>query len=133
MSLQRIKVESLRDKVMTAEQAAQLFKDKMVVASSGFTKSGDSKAVLPALAERAKTDPLKITLITGASLGYGTDGALAASKALSLRLPFQVDPVLRKAINGGEVMFIDQHLGETANLLRTNNFPKIDMAIIEAT
>jgi succinyl-CoA:acetate CoA-transferase len=116
---------------MTAAEAAALIKDKMVVASSGFTKAGDSKAILPALAERALVDPLKITLMTGASLGYGTDGALATSKALSLRLPFQVDPILRKAINSGEVMFIDQHLGETANLLRANNFPKIDIAILE--
>ncbi|MET3115580.1 succinyl-CoA:acetate CoA-transferase [Pedobacter sp. CG_S7] len=128
----RIRKADLIQKLMTAEQAALLIKDNMVVASSGFTKSGDSKAVLPALAERAKTDPLKITLMTGASLGYGTDGALASADALSLRLPFQVDPILRKAINAGKVMFIDQHLGETANLLKANNFPKIDIAVLEA-
>ena len=128
----RIKRAELIDKIITAEQAAAMFKDKMVVGSSGFTKAGDSKAVLPALAERALTDPLKITLMTGASLGYGTDGALAAAHAVSLRLPFQVDPVLRKAINNGEIMFIDQHLGETANLLKANNFPKIDIAVLEA-
>jgi succinyl-CoA:acetate CoA-transferase len=133
MYADRIKRAGLADKIITAEQAAAMFKDKMVVASSGFTKAGDSKAVLPALATRALTDPLKITLMTGASLGYGTDGALAAAHALSLRLPFQVDPVLRNAINAGEVMFIDQHLGETANLLKANNFPKIDIAVLEAT
>ncbi len=133
MYADRIKRAELIDKLMTAEQAATLFKDKMVVASSGFTKAGDSKVVLPALAKRALTDPLKITLMTGASLGYGTDGALAAANAVSLRLPFQVDPILRKAINAGDVMFIDQHLGETANLLKANNFPKIDIAVLEAT
>ncbi len=117
---------------MTSEEAAQLFKDKMVVASSGFTKAGDSKAVLASVAERAKKEPLKITLMTGASLGHGTDGALADADALSLRLPFQVDPVLRKAINKGEVLFIDQHLGETVTLLKSNHFPKIDIAVLEA-
>lgn len=117
---------------MTSEEAAQLFKDKMVVASSGFTKAGDSKAVLAAVAERAKREPLKITLMTGASLGHGTDGALAEADALSLRLPFQVDPILRKAINNGEVLFIDQHLGETVTLLKSNHFPKIDIAVLEA-
>ncbi|WEK21396.1 MAG: succinate CoA transferase [Candidatus Pedobacter colombiensis] len=132
MYANRILRAELADKIITSEQAAALFKDKMVVASSGFTKAGDSKAVLIALAERAKTDPLKITLMTGASLGQGTDGALAAANALSLRLPFQVDPILRKAINTGEILFIDQHLGETANLLKANNFPKIDIAILEA-
>ncbi len=60
----------------------------MVVATSGFTKSGDSKEVLPAVAERALEHPLKITLMTGASLGHGTDGKLAAARALHLRLPF---------------------------------------------
>ncbi|WP_293297261.1 succinate CoA transferase [Pedobacter sp. UBA4863] len=131
----RIRKKELEQLIMTAEEAAMLFKDKMVVASSGFTKAGDSKAVLMALAERAQKvhpDPLKVTLMTGASLGQGTDGALAEAKALSLRLPFQVDPIMRKAINKGEVFFIDQHLGETANLLRANNFPKIDIAILEA-
>lgn len=128
----RIRKTDLEQLIITAEEAAMLFKDKMVVASSGFTKAGDSKAVLMALAERAKVDPLKVTLMTGASLGQGTDGALAEADALSLRLPFQVDPIMRKAINKGEVFFIDQHLGETANLLRANNFPKIDIAILEA-
>jgi succinyl-CoA:acetate CoA-transferase len=130
---ERILKKDLISRIISPENAASLIKDKMVVASSGFTKAGDSKAVLTALAERAKTDPLKITLMTGASLGHGTDGALATANALFLRLPFQVDPVLRKAINNGEVFFIDQHLGETANLLKANNFPKIDIAILEAT
>lgn len=131
----RILKPELEQLIITAQEAAMLFKDKMVVASSGFTKAGDSKAVLMALAERAEKvhpEPLKVTLMTGASLGHGTDGALAEAKALSLRLPFQVDPIMRKAINKGEVFFIDQHLGETANLLRANNFPKIDIAILEA-
>ncbi|WP_222539418.1 acetyl-CoA hydrolase/transferase family protein [Pedobacter polysacchareus] len=132
MYADRILREELISKIMTSEEAAQLFKDKMVVASSGFTKAGDSKAVLASVAERAKKEPLKITLMTGASLGHGTDGALADADALSLRLPFQVDPVLRKAINKGEVLFIDQHLGETVTLLKSNHFPKIDIAVLEA-
>lgn len=131
MYADRILNADLTQKIITSEQAASFFKDKMVVASSGFTKAGDSKAVLAALAVRAKTDPLKVTLITGASLGHDTDAALVEAEALSLRLPFQVDRTLRTAINKGEVLFIDQHLGETANLLKANNFPKIDIAILE--
>ena len=128
----RILNADLAQKLMSSEKAASFISDKMVVASSGFTKAGDSKAVLAALALKAKIDPLKITLITGASLGHDTDAALVEAEALSLRLPFQVDRVLRTAINKGEVLFIDQHLGETANLLKANNFPKIDIAILEA-
>lgn len=89
MSYDRIKLKSLHDKVITAEQAALLIKNGMIVGSSGFTKAGDSKVVLPALADRAKTDPLKITLITGASLGHGTDGKLAEAGVLAKRMPFK--------------------------------------------
>jgi succinyl-CoA:acetate CoA-transferase len=130
---ERIHKASLAEKIISAQQAASFFKDGMVIASSGFTKAGDSKAVLNSLAERVQTDPLSITLITGASLGHGTDGVLAEAGAISLRFPFQVDPVMRQCINKGEIAFIDQHLGETAELLKNKNFPGIDIAVIEAT
>lgn len=131
MSIERIRLESLRDKVMTAEQAASFIEDGMVVGSSGFTKAGDSKAVLPALAERAKKEKVKITLMTGASLGHDTDGKLAEAGALSKRMPFQVDRILRNKINAGEVLFIDQHLSEAAELLHNKNLPPIDIAVLE--
>lgn len=133
MSINRIKHPLLKSKVISAQEAVTFIKDKMTIATSGFTKAGDSKAVLPELAKYAKENPLKISLLSGASLGHGTDGALAESNALSLRLPFQVDPILRKAINNNEISFIDQHLGETAELIKNDHFPKIDLAIIEAT
>ncbi|WP_400262440.1 succinate CoA transferase [Sphingobacterium sp. SG20118] len=131
MSYDRIKLKSLHDKVITAEQAAQLFENGMIVGSSGFTKAGDSKVVLPALAERARIDPLKITLITGASLGHGTDGKLAEAGVLAKRMPFQVDRTLRAKINSGEVLFIDQHLSETAELLHNKNLAAVDIAVLE--
>lgn len=130
---ERIHRNDLRNRIITREEAALKIKHGMVVASSGFTKAGDSKEVLPALAERARVDPLKITLMTGASLGHGTDGKLAEAGALALRLPFQVDRTLRKKINDGEVYFIDQHLSETAESIKHGHFPPIDYAIIEAT
>lgn len=131
MSLNRIRLESLHSKVMTAEEAAQLIADGMVVGSSGFTKAGDSKVVLPALAERAKKENVKITLMTGASLGHDTDGKLAEAGALKKRMPFQVDRTLRNKINAGEVLFIDQHLSEAAELLHNKNLPPVDVAVLE--
>lgn len=127
----RILYPSLRDKVISADQAALFFKDNTIVGCSGFTKAGDSKAVLSALAQRALTDPLQITLITGASLGHNTDGNLAASNVLKRRMPFQVDPVLRKKVNNGEVLFIDQHLSETVEQLRSKLYDTLDIAVIE--
>ncbi|MCA5006054.1 succinate CoA transferase [Sphingobacterium bovistauri] len=131
MSLSRIRLESLNSKVMSAQEAAALIEDGMVVGSSGFTKAGDSKVVLPALAERAKIEPLKITLITGASLGHGTDGKLAEAGALAKRMPFQVDRILRDKINAGEILYIDQHLSETAELIHNKNIAGVDIAVLE--
>lgn len=54
------------------------------------------------------------------------------SGVLARRLPFQSDPGLRKAINAGEVMFIDQHLSETVELLRSRQMGPIDIAVLEA-
>ena len=131
MSYNRIRLESLHDRVMTAQEAASLIKDGMVVGSSGFTKAGDSKEVLAALAECAKSDNVKITLMTGASLGHDTDGKLAEAGALTKRMPFQVDRTLRNKINAGEVLFIDQHLSEAAELLHNKNLPPVDIAVLE--
>lgn len=129
---ERIRLESLRDKVTTAVLAADIITDGMVIGASGFTKAGDSKAVLAALAERGKTEQFKITLMTGASLGHDTDGKLAAAGVLAKRMPFQVDKTLRTKINQGEILFIDQHLSESAELLHNKNLPPVDVAIIEA-
>lgn len=128
----RIGLKSLWGKVVGAEEAALLIKDGMTVGMSGFTRSGDAKVVPMALAERASEAPMKITLLTGASLGSDIDKTLAEAKLLSRRIPFQADPVLRKAINAGEVMFVDQHLSETVEMLRSRQLPPVDVAVIEA-
>lgn len=77
-------------------------------------------------------NPLKITLITGASLGNDLDKQLTEAGVLSRRMPFQVDNTLRRAINNGEVMFIDQHLSETVEQMRNQQLKRPDVAVIEA-
>ncbi|KAB8042511.1 acetyl-CoA hydrolase/transferase family protein [Janthinobacterium aquaticum] len=128
----RIRHPGLLGKVMSAAEAASLFHSGMRVGMSGFTRAGDAKALPRALAERSQQEPLELTLITGASLGNGSDGLMAQAGALARRMPFQVDPILRGKINRGEVLFIDQHLSETAEQLRSGNLPGIDIAVIEA-
>src|SRR5690606_7498948 len=98
---ERIKVANLRDKVTTAQEAVKLIKNGMFVGSSGFTKAGDSKVVLPELARYGQENDIEITLIAGASLGHGTDGKLASAGVVKKRMPFQVDRELRTRINGG--------------------------------
>src|SRR4051812_34799258 len=95
----RIRRPSLLDKVCTVEQAARLIQDGMTLGMSGFTRAGEAKAVPLALAERAALDPFRITLMTGASLGNDIDRRLTEAGVIERRLPFQVDPVLRAAIN----------------------------------
>ena len=128
----RIRLKTLLGKVCSPEQAAALIHDGMVIGMSGFTRAGDAKIVPMALAERAASENLKITLMTGASLGSDIDKTLTEAKVLSRRIPFQADPVLRGAINKGEVMFVDQHLSETVEMLRTRQMAPIDIAVVEA-
>jgi succinyl-CoA:acetate CoA-transferase len=128
----RIRLPALRERITTAAEAAALIKDGMTVGMSGFTKSGDAKEVPLAMAERARHSPFQITLMTGASLGNDVDKLLTEAGVMARRLPFQADPVLRAAINRGEVMYVDQHLSETVEMLRTRQLGPIDVAIIEA-
>ncbi len=131
--LARILYAPYKDRIATAEAAATLLRDGQIVGVSGFTKAGDSKSVLPAFAARAEDEDIKITLLSGASLGYDTDGKLAQHHALHKRMPFQVDPVLRRSINQHETLYVDQHLGETAEFLHNGHLPRVNVAIIEAT
>ncbi|SFM06061.1 acetyl-CoA hydrolase/transferase family protein [Rugamonas rubra] len=128
----RIRRPALMEKLMSAEQAAKLFADGMTVGMSGFTRAGDAKALPAALVERARHEPLRLTLITGASLGNDSDGLMASAGVVARRLPFQSDAALRRKINSGEVMFIDQHLSETAEQLRSGDLAPVDVAVIEA-
>lgn len=128
----RIRLSSLHSKVMSADEAATHVVDGMTVGMSGFTRAGEAKAVPLALVRRAKDKPLQISLITGASLGNDLDGLMAEAGLLARRMPFQADASLRKAINQGEVMFIDQHLSHTVEQMRNHQIKKPDLAIIEA-
>jgi len=129
----RIRMPSLMGKVVTPETAAELIHDGMTVGMSGFTKSGDAKAIPRILAERAAEEKFKINLLTGASVSDEIDSTLTKAGIIARRMPYMGDPTLRKAINAGEVMYVDQHLSETVELLRAHQMAGIDVAIIEAT
>jgi len=128
----RIRCAALEGSIVSAQAAAELFKNGMTVGLSGFTKAGDCKALPQALAERARCDGLKLNVLTGASLGHDRDGMMADAGLLARRSPFQADKQLRNAINEGKVLFVDQHLSEPAESLRSGNLPPIDIAVVEA-
>ncbi|QXB47226.1 acetyl-CoA hydrolase/transferase family protein [Acinetobacter seifertii] len=128
----RIRIKELQNKVINAKEAAEFIKDGMVVGMSGFTRAGEAKAVPLALAQLAKEHPRKITLITGASLGNDLDKKLTDANVLTRRIPYQSDATLRRALNVGEVMYIDHHLSETVEQMRHHMLARPDIAIIEA-
>jgi hypothetical protein len=51
MHSDRIRLKSLLDKVVSAEEAARFIKNGMTIGMSGFTRAGEAKAVPLALAE----------------------------------------------------------------------------------
>ena len=133
MYRERIRMPSLLGKVVTPEQAAELIKDGMTVGMSGFTKSGDAKMLPAILAERAVNEKIKINLLTGASVSDEIDSTLTKAGIIARRMPYMGDPTLRKAINAGEVMYVDQHLSETVEMLRSHQIAGIDVAVIEVS
>lgn len=66
----RIRNRELQKKVVSAEEAAELIKDGMTVATSGFTPAGYPKAVPLALAKKVKKskEKLQIGLLAGPQL-----------------------------------------------------------------
>ncbi|MDR4888060.1 acetyl-CoA hydrolase/transferase family protein [Fredinandcohnia sp. QZ13] len=129
--LDRINDARLHDRVVTPEEAAERIEDGMTLGLSGFTRAGDVKAVPFALVKRAETEPLKVNVYTGASLGSDVDKLFAEAGILGKRLPFQADPTMRKGINQGDFLFVDQHLSHTSELIRSNVMD-VDIAILEA-
>ncbi|MFD1031943.1 acetyl-CoA hydrolase/transferase family protein [Metaplanococcus flavidus] len=130
--LARIGVEQLKGRVISAEEAAAWIKDGMTLGLSGFTQAGDAKAVPLALAKRAEKETFKVNVYTGASLGSNIDTVFAQAGIVNKRLPFQSDPVMRRKINEGAMLYTDHHLSHTAEWIRDGVLGPVDFAIIEA-
>jgi succinyl-CoA:acetate CoA-transferase len=133
MQAERIRCARLHSRVTTADDAAALIKDGMTIGMSGFGYAGDCKSVPFALAKRAAREAVRCTLIASASLGHDIDKTLAEANITTRRMPFQSDAGLRRKINAGTVMYIDQHLSEMVEQIRGGFLGPIDVAIVEAT
>lgn len=130
----RIRNAKIKEKIVTAEEAAMLIKDGMTIATSGFTPSGYPKAVPLALGEKVRQskEKMKISLYTGASVGDELDGALARAGIIQKRLPYQTNESIREIINSGKCEFLDMHLSHVPQYVYYGFLNKIDIAIIEA-
>lgn len=129
----RIRLEGLKNKIMSAEDASMFIKDGMTIATSGFTPSGYPKAVPLALAERGeKGEKLEISVITGASVGDELDGALSRTGVMKRRFPYQTNKHSRDAINQGKIMYQDMHLSHVPQFIEYGFLGNIDVALVEA-
>jgi succinyl-CoA:acetate CoA-transferase len=134
--LTRVRCNSLRSKIMSADAAAALIPDGAHVGMSGFTGAGYPKAVPVALAKRIddahhRGQPFKVGVWTGASTAPELDGALAKVDGVDLRIPYQSDPASRQKINDGRMDYIDMHLSHVAQHVWFGFFGKLDVAVIE--
>ena len=132
----RVRYGALHARIMPAEQAAALIPAGANVGMSGFTGAGYPKALPQAIAAHAQSEhsagrPYKINVWTGASTPAECDGVLAGAHALGQRLPFNTDPIARKAINVGEIDFIDMHLSHVAQHAWFGFLGHMDVAVIE--
>src|SRR5690606_20772218 len=132
MHTERIRLSSLHNKVMSAEEAASLIQDGMTVGMSGFTRAGEAKAVPMALAERARKSPMKINLFTGASPGNVLALFTTAAGLLARRSPLPPAARQRRASNAGAVLFGHHHLSHYVEMTRNKQMKKPEVAIIEA-
>ncbi|MDR0991077.1 MAG: acetyl-CoA hydrolase/transferase family protein [Propionibacteriaceae bacterium] len=136
--MSRIRSQVFQNKVMTADEAAALINDGDQIGLSGFTGSGYPKALPGALAQRIEAEKaagrqLRVGLFTGASTAPECDGVLAATDGVSFRMPYQSDPKMRQAINGGVTDYCDIHLSHSGPVVRQGFLGRLDFAIIEVT
>ena len=132
----RVQNEVLRQRLMSADEAAALIPAGAHVGMSGFTGAGYPKAVPQALAARiarlnAQGQHFRIGLWTGASTAPELDGALARVNGVEMRLPYQSDPTSRKLINAGQMEYTDIHLSHVAQFVWSGFFGKLDVAVVE--
>ena len=132
----RVHCAALRNRIMSAEEAASLISSGDNVGMSGFTGSGYPKAVPSALAKRimdanVNGKKFRIGVWTGASTAPELDGALAMVDGVEMRLPYQSDPTCRKRINAGEMEYIDIHLSQVAQFVWFGFLGKLDVAVVE--
>ena len=132
----RLRCTALKEKLLSAEDAAWLIEDGMTVAVSGFTPAGCPKAVPLALAEQVRSGrrTLKLTLFSGASTGEELDSEWASLGIIARRAPYMTSKVLRTAVNSAEheIAYSDLHLGEFAQNARYGFYGPIHVALIEA-
>ncbi|WP_394266326.1 acetyl-CoA hydrolase/transferase C-terminal domain-containing protein [Anaerotignum sp.] len=128
----RIACSKLREKIMTADQAAEMIKTEMLVAFGGYTSSGYPKKIARALTKKhIKEKDFKIRMLTGANTGP-LDTILGEADLVSWRAPMIESKVMSNLVNCGEVHYVEQQMNRMPQMIEEEWFGKIDFAVIEA-
>jgi len=129
----RIECIELLDKVVPVEEAVKHVRDHSTLGISGFTKSGEPKVFIPALARHlAKNAPqTRIALLSGASLSDEVENPIAPF--VGKRGPYMSSSVSRKLIHAGQMDFADVHLSAFARNIVYGFYGDIDLAVVEAS
>jgi succinyl-CoA:acetate CoA-transferase len=129
---ERIRHRESWAKVVAAPVAAGLFRDGMMVATSGSTM-GFPKATFGALAERIKAEGgLKIDLLCAGPLSSEFEDVLYEAGGIRKRIGSVGGEKLRGGINRGEVAFVE---GKGATLplqVQRGLFGPLELAVVEA-
>lgn len=130
---ERVECKELLGRVMSPADAAKFVKDRSTLAISGFTKSGEPKVFIPALARHlAEHAPeTRICLLSGASLSDEVEQSIAPF--VSKRGPYMSSSVSRKLIHAGKMDFSDVHLSQFARNLMYGFYGDIDLAVVEVS
>ena len=119
----------LKNKIMSAEEAALFIKTGMTVGMSGFTIVGYPKAIPTALVKSGHAKEL--TVCIGASVGDELDGAMTRAGLIKKRYSYQSNKDMRNAINQGTIGFSDMHVSQFPLFINQSIGPKIDVAVVE--
>jgi len=130
---ERIRHQASLAKVMTAEEAAELFRDGMKVATSGNPLMGYPRAIFQALSERIKREGgIRIDLLCAGPLGADVEDLLAEVGGIRTRIGAIGGEKLRAAINRGEVRFVEGKGCQFPQQVKRGWFGRVDLAVVEA-
>lgn len=129
----RVECKELLARHMPVEEAVKLVPDRSTLAISGFTKSGEPKVFLPALAKHLEkhAPETRLALFSGASLSEEVENPIAPF--IAKRGPYMSSSAARKLIHAGKMDFTDVHLSQFARNLIYGLYGDVDVAVVEVS
>lgn len=133
VAAERIKCSGLKDRIISAEQAARIIEPGMTVAIPHFNNLDSPVCIERALLERVKAsgEKMELNVISTANCHPLVDTEWARAGMIKRRMDFVGDPSIRYLLNTpGEVEFQDPHLSHVTEQIKHGWYGDIDVAIV---